>query len=132
MTGETSAVPVGIKSETVVYHPNNTPNSLGAAEAVLRNISGPAVMALGPTTGGAQVTVLTGSDIVVMPVPPKVTTTTVKTKKPKGTTTTRARAARTIPRDRERLDQLTAELVNADAGAVDSKGPKVTNLRRPG
>lgn len=88
VTGETSAVPVGIKSETVVYHPNNTPNSLGAAEAVLRNISGPAVMALGPTTGGAQVTVLTGSDIVVMPVPPKVTTTTVKTKKPKGTTTT--------------------------------------------
>ena len=88
VTSETSATPFGTKSETVVYHANNSPASLGAAQAVLRDIAGPAVMALGPTTGGAQVTVLTGSDIVVLPVHPKVTTTTLKVKKSKNTTTT--------------------------------------------
>ena len=88
VTSETSATPFGTKSETVVYHANNSSASLGAAQAVLRDIAGPAVMALGPTTAGAQVTVLTGSDIVVLPVQPKVTTTTLKVKKSKNTTTT--------------------------------------------
>ena len=88
ITSETSAVPVGTRSETVVYHADNSPASLGAAQVVLRNIAGPAVMALGPTTGGAQVTVLTGSDISVLPVQTKVTTTTVKNKKSGATTTT--------------------------------------------
>jgi len=88
VTGESSATPVGTRSETVVYHANNSPLSLGAAQAVLRNIAGPAVMALGPTTGGAQVTVLTGSDVSVIPAKPKTTTTTVTVKKGKTTKTT--------------------------------------------
>ncbi|NNN01497.1 MAG: LCP family protein [Acidimicrobiaceae bacterium] len=96
VTSETNATPVGIQSETVVYHANNTPASLGAAQTVLRNISGPAVMALGPTVGGAQVTVLTGSDITVVAVPPKSTTTTLKTKKGGPTTTTSVLPTTTI------------------------------------
>jgi LCP family protein required for cell wall assembly len=76
VAGESNATPVGPHSETVVYHANNSATSIGAAQAVLRDIEGPAVMALGPTTGGAQVTVLTGSDILMVPTHPKATPTT--------------------------------------------------------
>ena len=65
--GLSSATPFGVREETVVYHSSNSPRSLGAAQEVLHTISGPAVMALGPTTRGALVTVLTGSDLAVTP-----------------------------------------------------------------
>jgi hypothetical protein len=64
--------------------------SLAAAQAVIHTIEGPAVMALGRTTAGATVTVLTGSDASVLPPPHKTTTTTttIKKKHHGGTTTT--------------------------------------------
>jgi LCP family protein required for cell wall assembly len=88
-----SATPFGVREETVVYHANNSEASLAAAQAVLHTIEGPAVMALGRTTAGATVTVLTGSDVSVIAPARKVptTTTTLKSKHhhPPTTTTTR-------------------------------------------
>ena len=79
LSTQSTAVPYGPRSETVVYHASNSAASLGAAQSVLRDIEGPAVMALGPITGGADVTVRTGSDILVTPVH-RATTTTSTTK----------------------------------------------------
>ncbi|MFI5052452.1 MAG: LCP family protein [Acidimicrobiales bacterium] len=85
-----SATPWGKRTETVVYHVNDTAASLAAAQAVLHTISGPAVMARGPVTPGSQVTVVTGTDISVMRVPTRATTTTTVTKRHHGATTTTA------------------------------------------
>lgn len=91
--GVGSATPFGVREETVVYHANNSATSLAAAQAVLHTIEGPAVMALGHTTAGATVTVLTGSDVSVIAPARRVpaTTTTLKGKHhhPATTTTTR-------------------------------------------
>jgi LCP family protein required for cell wall assembly len=85
-----SATPFGVREETVVYHANNSEASLAAAQAVLHTIEGPAVMALGHTTAGATVTVLTGSDVsVIAPRRVPATTTTLKGKHHPTTTTTR-------------------------------------------
>ena len=86
--GESNTTPVGPTSETVVYHTNNSAASLGAAQAVLRDIEGPAVMALGPTTGGALVTVQTGSDILINSATAKAVVTAVQSPKKKTTVTT--------------------------------------------
>ena len=90
--GVGAATPYGAREETVVFHANNSAASLGAAQAVLHTIEGPAVMALGRTTAGSTVTVLTGSDVSVIP-PPRTpsTTTTAKGKHhhPPATTTTK-------------------------------------------
>ena len=87
--GVGTATPFGVREETVVYHANNSASSLAAAQTVLHTIEGPAVMALGRTTGGAEVTVLTGSDVSVL-APPHTTSTTTTTLKRKhhGTATT--------------------------------------------
>jgi len=91
--GVGTATPFGVREETVVYHANNSAASLADAQTVLHTIEGPAVMALGRTTAGADVTVLTGSDVSVI-APPHATTTTTTTPKRKHhasptTTTTR-------------------------------------------
>jgi hypothetical protein len=89
--GVGTATPFGVREETVVYHATNSAASLAAAQAVIHTIEGPAVMALGRTTAGATVTVLTGSDASVIPPPHKTTTTTTTLKQqhhPTGTTTT--------------------------------------------
>lgn len=61
--GVGDAAPVATQSETVVYFSNAA--AQGAAEAVARSLSGAVIMAQGPTTGGAQVTVVTGTDFAV-------------------------------------------------------------------
>ena len=85
-----SATPFGIREETIVYHASNSAASLGAAQAVLHTISGPAVLALGPTTGGALITVRTGSDLTILPPLSMRTHTTSTTTKHVATTTTTA------------------------------------------
>jgi LCP family protein required for cell wall assembly len=89
--GEGTATPFGVREETVVYHANNSAASLAAAQAVLHTIEGPAVMALGRTTAGAEVTVLTGSDVSIIAPPHKSTTTTTLKKKHHGPSTTTTR-----------------------------------------
>jgi LCP family protein required for cell wall assembly len=87
--GVGAATPYGVREETVVFHTNNSEASLAAAQAVFHTIEGPAVMALGPTTGGAEVTVLTGSDVSIIAPPHKTSTsTTIKKKHHASTTTT--------------------------------------------
>ena len=78
--GVTVAPPYGIREETVVFHANNSVLSLGAAQAVIHTIEGPAVMALGPTVGGALITVRTGSDLTIIAPPAKTSTSTTTTK----------------------------------------------------
>ncbi len=90
--GVGTATPFGVREETVVYHANNSDASLAAAQAVLHTIEGPAVMALGRTTAGAQVTVLTGSDVsVIAPAHTSTTTTTLRHKHHGVATTTTTR-----------------------------------------
>jgi len=86
--GVGTATPFGVREETVVYHANNSATSLAAAQAVLHTIEGPAVMALGRTTTGADVTVLTGSDVSVLAPPHKTSTTTTTLKKKRHATAT--------------------------------------------
>ncbi|HVB00211.1 MAG TPA: LCP family protein [Acidimicrobiales bacterium] len=63
VTEATSRNPVGSIVETTVDYAN--PSHLGEAERVLRSLSGVAVLAQTPTVGGADVTVVTGTDVAV-------------------------------------------------------------------
>ena len=65
--------PVGTPAETVVTYSSRA--NEGAAELVERSLSGVVVMAMGPTVGGAEVTVTTGTDFSVA-APPAGTSTT--------------------------------------------------------
>lgn len=58
---------VGLDSETVVYFQQKTAADQAAAQAVSASLSGAVITALGPTTDGAQVTVVTGSQFSVNP-----------------------------------------------------------------
>ncbi len=65
--GTGDSAPVGSEAETVVYYPRRTAADIAAAEAVARSMSGAVIMALGPTSDGAQVTVVTGTQFGVDP-----------------------------------------------------------------
>ncbi len=108
VTAVGSVPPTGTREETMVYHSSMSAASIGAAETVLHRLAGPAVMALGPTMGGATVTVVAGSDLAVLPVAhagtPAATT--------HGTTTTRPPAASTPT-------TTTATTTTTTAGAYD-------------
>ena len=95
VTSVSSATPVGIREETVVYHASNEPTSLAAAQAVVHTLTGPAVMALGHVVAGTQVTVVMGSDVGVVPVTAHATTTTTTKGHHATTTTTRGHHATT-------------------------------------
>jgi LCP family protein required for cell wall assembly len=76
---------VGPASETVVYYAQKTPAAEAAAEAVARSMSGAVITALGPTTDGAEVTVVTGSQFAVNP--PTTSTTSPAAASPATTAT---------------------------------------------
>lgn len=65
--GVGDVAPTGDVSETVVYYGVHTASAEGAAEAVVRSMSGSVIMAYDPSqvTDGAQVTVVTGSQFAV-------------------------------------------------------------------
>ena len=63
VTGQGDTQASGPLSETFVYY--SSASHLGAAEAVLRSLSGAATLAKGPTSDGAAVTVVTGSNFSV-------------------------------------------------------------------
>jgi LCP family protein required for cell wall assembly len=65
MVGVGDTPSVGTDSETVVYFAQKTPADEAAAQAVADSFTGAVVTALGPTTDGAQVTVVTGSQFTV-------------------------------------------------------------------
>jgi len=67
VVGTGDSRPVGSRSETVVYYAN--PGGAAAAQAVLQTQAGHAVLGVDPrmVPAGAQVTVLTGSDLTVPP-----------------------------------------------------------------
>jgi LCP family protein required for cell wall assembly len=67
IAGLGDSTPVGSESETVVYYAQRTTAAQAAAQAVARSLSGAVVTALGPTTDGAEVTVVTGSQFAVDP-----------------------------------------------------------------
>jgi len=98
MVGVGDSPPVGAQAETVVYYPTKTPAAMAAAQAVAKSLSGAVIIALGPTTDGAQVTVVTGTQFTVnapaAPVAPAAgtatSTTTAPAAAPSPTTTTTA------------------------------------------
>jgi LCP family protein required for cell wall assembly len=97
-TGDTT--PVGQQSETVVTYAQKTPADEAAAELVARSLSGAVIMANGPTTDGAQVTVTTGTDFSVNASAPAPTTTTTAAKpnaKAKGKAGSTATTTTTAP-----------------------------------
>ena len=103
-----SLPPVGIKAETVVYHASATPASIGMAEDVIAHLSGPAVMAIGPTHG-ADVMVVTGSDLAVVAAPNPATSV----KASSTTTSSTAKSTSTSPTTTTSVVDPT--LVRADA-----------------
>ena len=76
---------VGAEAETVVYYAQKTPAAQAAAQAVARSLSGAVITAFGPTTDGAQVTVVTGSQFAVNP-PAATSPTTAAAAAVPGTT----------------------------------------------
>ena len=108
MTAETSTTPVGPVAESVVYyggprpplHGDWTSPSLAAAQAVLNELEGPAVLGYDPAMvrPGSVVTIQAGTDLTVKPVAPTTTTTgaTSHGKKAKTTTTTSAISGLTV------------------------------------
>jgi hypothetical protein len=56
---------VATQAETVVYYAHRTAADQAAAQLVARSMSGAVITALGPTSGGAQVTVVTGTQFTV-------------------------------------------------------------------
>ena len=81
--------------ETLVQY--SSPSNEGAAEAVAHSMSGAVILSRGPTTDGAQVTVITGTQFAVNP--PASTSTSAgasgaaATSKPEGSAGTAAAAA---------------------------------------
>ena len=67
MVGLGDTPSVGAESETVVYYATKSPADQAAAQAVARSLSGSVITALGPTSDGAQVTVVTGTQFSVNP-----------------------------------------------------------------
>ena len=81
--------PVGSEAETVVYFNHKSATDQAAAQAVARSLSGAVITASGPTTDGAEVTVVTGTQFSVdaPPAPPGSTTPTTPAAAPTTTTT---------------------------------------------
>ena len=73
-TGDTE--PVGQQAETLVTYGQRTATDEAAAQEVADSISGAVILAYGPTTDGAEVTVTTGTDFSVNPPAPSTTPTT--------------------------------------------------------
>ena len=65
VVGVGDSTPVGAEAETVVYFAKKTAADQAAAQAVAKSLSGAVVTALGPTTDGADVTVVTGTQFTV-------------------------------------------------------------------
>ncbi|HEX4081638.1 MAG TPA: LCP family protein, partial [Acidimicrobiales bacterium] len=80
IVGAGDVTPVGQEAETVVTYNEKTATATAAAELVARSLSGAVIMANGPTTDGAQVTVTTGTDFSVNASAPAPTTTTTAAK----------------------------------------------------
>jgi len=87
VVGVGDSTPVGTEAETVVYFAAKTAADQAAAQAVAHSMSGSVITALGPTTDGAQVTVVTGTQFTVNAPPVAATTPTT------GATTTTSSAA---------------------------------------
>ncbi|MGH9083465.1 MAG: LytR C-terminal domain-containing protein, partial [Acidimicrobiales bacterium] len=68
--------PVGRVAETLVTYAQRTPADEAAAQLVARSLSGSVVMDYGPTAGGADVTVTTGTSFSVNPTAPGASTVT--------------------------------------------------------
>ena len=86
IVGTGDADPVGDPAETVVTYANAAAEP--AAVAVANSLSGQVIMAMGPTSNGAAVTVVTGTDFSVNALAPPATTTTTAAKGAKKATTT--------------------------------------------
>jgi LCP family protein required for cell wall assembly len=84
--GDTS--PVGQEAETVVYYGSKSAAVLAGAQMVARSMSGSVILGYNPSMvlGGAQVTVVTGTNFSVNA--PKVTATATSSVTPTMTTTT--------------------------------------------
>lgn len=92
-TGTTT--PVAQYSETLVTYSQRTPQDEAAAQLVADSLSGQVILRYGPTAGGAQVTVTTGTDFTVDSTAPgassaKSSSTSTSTTTPTSSSTTSA------------------------------------------
>ena len=87
MVGVGDTPSVGAESETVVYFATKSPADQAAAQAVASSLSGSVITALGPTSDGAEVTVVTGTQFSVNP-PPAAPATGSPTTAVSGTVST--------------------------------------------
>jgi cell division septation protein DedD len=111
--GDTS--PVGQEAETVVYYGSKSTAVLAAAQEVADSLSGSVTLGYDPSMvlGGAEVTVVTGTNFSVNP-PPAAATPTPKASKPskgtKGATTTTTTA---VPPTSTTTTTATSDLFSA-------------------
>ena len=87
-TGNTPSV--AAESETIVYYSQSTSADEAAAQTTANSLSGAVIMAQGPTTDGAQVTVVTGSQFSVNSPASSSTTTSASQTQPTTSTTAAA------------------------------------------
>ena len=92
--GEGDTTASGSLSETYVYY--SSPSHLADAEQVLHSLTGPATLGRAPTTDGADVTVVTGSDLSIN-APSKSTSTSSGTTPSSSSTTTAAPSSSSAP-----------------------------------
>jgi len=93
IVGTGDSTPVGQQAETTVTYAKMTPANEAAAQAVAHSMTGSVIMALGPTTDGAQVTVTTGTNFAVNPPAPPPSATATSSAPNQTTTTTTTPAA---------------------------------------
>ncbi|HEY1824606.1 MAG TPA: LCP family protein [Acidimicrobiales bacterium] len=139
-----NVTPDGPVSETVVWYGGAPPPAngdwsspdLAAAESVLEQLQGPAVLGYDPSevSAGAQVTIQTGSALTVAPAPSTTTTTTVHhaattTTTAETTTTTTAPTNYTPPGMRNNPDFTTP---SADNPTLEPWDPRACNAAGTG
>jgi len=115
MAGLGDSPPVGTEAETVVYYAHRTAADMAAAQAVAKSLSGAVIMALGPTTDGARVTVVTGTQFTVNPPPaaPAAASATTAATAPSSAASSSTTTATTAP----------------SSGAFQAPTPSVTPLQ---
>jgi LCP family protein required for cell wall assembly len=127
VVGTSSATPVSTIAETVVYY---KPGDLLDAERIVEDIHGIVAMAQGPTLDGADVTVVTGSEFLVI-VPHRSTgsvTTTTTASTTSTTTTTTSTGKKT---KKHKTSKATTTTTTAPKNTTTTTIPSAANTLGP-
>ncbi len=120
VTGLSDTTPVGQESETLVTY--SSVASIGAAEAVANSLTGAVILQRAPTYGGAQVTVVTGSDFSVNAPPSAGSSTPTSPSTGQSTTTTTSGSGSSTSGDFLTATPATSDLAPWDPRSCTASG----------